>query len=139
MPVWDAIRRRVVLNFATGDTETRQVADGLFSTTLRLDDAPPPAHWTPPSRIASFPGGWASHPGPNSAVQLRARTAHAGRLVFAGWLNASRTTHSCTLVTAHRGHNAAPARAAHTAAPPRLPMCPPTAHRRSQSLGRRPL
>ena len=50
------------------------------------------AAWSMPREIAKYPNGWANHPGPNAAVQLRPGSAHAGRLVFAGWLHNTGTT-----------------------------------------------
>jgi hypothetical protein len=92
MPVYDAVRGIIVLNYALGsanDPPYIQAAANVMCTisatdgTGILDDA----SWSSPRSIAQYPHGWANHPGPNAAVQLRPGTAHAGRLVFSGWLH----------------------------------------------------
>ena len=92
MPVYDSVRGRVVLNFALGhasDPPFIQASAGTYSTIASTDSEAilTDAEWSTPRRIAQYPGGWASQPGPGAAVQLRPGSGpHAGRLVFAGWL-----------------------------------------------------
>ena len=92
MPVYDAVRGRVVLNYALGtskDGNYIQAAAAVMSIIASTDGPSILTNgaWGAHKQIAKYPGGWANHPGPNAGVQLRPGSAHAGRLVFAGWLH----------------------------------------------------
>ena len=86
MPVWDAVRGRVVLNFALPAVDE---VHAIISTIASTDSAQilSVASWSAPRQIARYPNGWASAPGPAPGVQLRAGSVHAGRLVFSGYLH----------------------------------------------------
>ena len=101
MPVFDAVRGRVVLNYALGtasDPPYVQAAASVMVTVASTDgpEILSATAWSKPRQIAKYPGGWANHPGPNAAVQLRPGSAHAGRLVFSGWLH--NTGKTCSAV-----------------------------------------
>jgi hypothetical protein len=69
MPVWDDVRGRVVLNFALGhasDPPYIEATAGTYSTIGSTDSEQilSAAAWSAPRRIAQYPGGWASQPGP---------------------------------------------------------------------------
>jgi sialidase-1 len=101
MPVFDAIRGRVVLNYALGSANDPPYIQAAASVMVTVAETDGPeilsaAAWSTPRQIAKYPGGWANHPGPNPAVQLRAGSPHAGRLVFSGWLH--NTGKTCSAV-----------------------------------------
>ena len=104
MPVVDMVRKRVVMVFNGGDDVPNppyiQSTSKLFVTLSTLGPTVlSKQSWSKPRQIAKFPDGWANVPGPNAGVQLPAGSSHAGRLVFAGWLN--NTGETCQIVVWH--------------------------------------
>ena len=105
MPVLDAVHQRVVLVYNAGPDVSNppfiQSTSQLFVTVAGTvgPEILSPRTWSAARQIAQFPHGWASVPGPNTAVQLVAPSHHAGRLVFAGWLN--NTGETCQVVVFH--------------------------------------
>jgi hypothetical protein len=94
MAVWDAVRSRVVLNYSPGQPYAKDPpyieASAATLSTIGSTDSEQilsDVAWSRPRQIAQYPNGWASQPGPGTAVQLRPGSAHAGRLVFAGWMH----------------------------------------------------